>query len=140
MAEQVYENIRLDADLTGNLPTNTYSVLVEGFQDVEQPLAETERSLTGKLLVHRLMDGSTPKTTEDHHYKLHMTNAEKEQLEADVGKNVYFMPHRRDEGAGYASYRTVIFFERMENKEPLDNLQEYWNAEVFLRDNQDGSV
>ena len=53
MAATVHDNILLDVDLTGIIPTNTYDVSAEGLEDIYAPAVVTERGLTGKLHVQQ---------------------------------------------------------------------------------------
>lgn len=140
MAVSLYTNIRLDVDLTGNLPTNTYKVLFEGAEDVFGPAVAVERGVTGKLHVHRLMSGSDPVVFEDHHFMLKLSRAELLLLTADVGRTVYFMPHYRDEGAGWASYRFKVLLESMTGVRSGTSMQGFFLATVYLRDNSEGAV
>lgn len=119
MAATVQETIRLDADLTGILPTNTYrAIQAEGFEPVYEPAVYTERGWTGRLIVHRTLSGGAPLVFDNYRYRLYLTAAEKDQLAADLGKVVYFMPHLRDDAD--ASYRHVVLFKSMFDVELLD--------------------
>jgi len=136
----MHEDIRLDVDLTGNLPTNAYAVRTEGLEDVYSPVVATDRSITGKLHVHRLMDGTDPEVFRDYRYTLILTRDELTRLVEDLGRTVYFMPHWRDEGAGFAAYRFKVLFERLTNVRNVDPMTDYWSATIYLRDNSDGDV
>ena len=140
MAASTYATIRLDTDLTGDLPTNEYTVLVENYQELHVPAVESERSSTGKLHTHRVLDGSDPLVFHDHHMRLYLTKSELTTLVGDLGKTCYYMPHYRDEGAGYASYRSIVLFEKLERIEPIDPFLNYLTADIYLRDDSEGSV
>jgi len=139
MAEQVYTTVRLDTDLTSSIPTNQYNVVRDNYRPMYEPLAETERSLTGKLHVHKIMDGANPMILKDHRYTLYVTNAELDQLKADLGKNCYFMPHRRDE-TNWTSYRQIVFFQGLSEIEVLDPTLAYFLVNIVLQDNSGGTV
>jgi len=133
MALEMYATIRLDTDLTDDLPDNEYRVSMTPYQDIIEPLLSYEWGITGKLLVHRKMTGSTPDAKEHHRYRMIMTRAEKDLLKADVGKKVYFMPHYRDE-ADPTSYREVVLFAAMGEATMFDPQQEWWHADITLID------
>lgn len=133
MAATMYANIRLDVDLTGDLPTNTYEVILEGYEDVFTPVVVTERGLTGQLQVHRLMDGNDPLVHESHRYTLILSRAEKDQVKADMGKVCYFMPHYRDE-ADVATYRKTVLLMPVTPTAMFDPMQDWWHWAVQLED------
>jgi len=133
MAEQMYETIRLDNNLTGNLPTAEYHVQLSGMEDRNAAAAAHERSLTGELHVHRTMDAGEPVKFRDYMYRLVLTNAEYETLRDMVGKVVYFMPHRRDEVA-YSAYRKVVLIAGFQKESPLDPMEIWWTMTIMLVD------
>jgi hypothetical protein len=140
MAATTYSNIRLDRDLSGSLPTNTYKALLDGDLHLLEPAIFSERSLTGKLHVHKLLeDVSNTKVFSGRKYKLLLTAAEKDQIAADVGEIVYFMPHRRDEG-DVANYRFVMLFRSMQDVIGVDPCREYFYATVELESADDNEV
>lgn len=131
MAETVQETIRLDVELTGILPTNTYEVLQEGYQRLYMPAVTVERSLTGNLQVHRVMSGSDPLVFDNRQYILLLTPAQLTQIKADLGRNVYFMPHERDETD--VSYRRIVHFKSLVDVQPVDIASlTYWRATIHL--------
>ena len=143
MAATLHTTIRLDVEVGGvvaNCPDNEYKVLFEGAEDIFGPAVSVERSITGKLHVHRLMDGSNPVVFDDHHFTLKLTRAELVTLTADVGRTMYFMPHYRDEGAAWATYRFIVLLESMTGVRGINAMQEHFLATIYLRDNSDGSV
>ena len=140
MAASTYSNIRLDTDLTSTLPTNTYKVLWEGDLRLLEPAVHTERSLTGKLHVHKLLDGSDPKVFDGRRYKMLLTGqAEVSQLAADLGKVVYFMANYRDEG-DVATYRSIMFFKSMRDVTAVDASETFFYATVELEEATNQSV
>lgn len=140
MAASTYSNIRLDVELTGaNLPVNTYKVLWEGDLRLYEPAVHTERSLTGKLHVHKLLDGTNPKVFDGRRYKVLLTGqSEVSQLSADLGKVVYFMANYRDETD--LDYRSVMYFKSMRDVVAVDPSETYFYATVELVEATDQSV
>jgi hypothetical protein len=132
MAAEVFDTIRLDADLTGNLPTNEYKVLATGLEDLKEPAVLTERALTGRLHIHRVMDSGDPLVFDGHRYELFLTRAELDLLKADLARTVYFMPNYRDEGAGWETYREVVFFQSLTGIRNIDPEVDYWRAVIEL--------
>lgn len=130
MAASAHTTIRLDTDLTGILPTNTYGVVYDGLEQIYQPAITIERSLTGKAHVHRVLDSGTPVVFDGHQYRLLLTLAEKEQLAADIGKVCYFMPHYRDEAD--VDYRVVVTFRAMRDVKNIDPMLRWWYATIEL--------
>jgi hypothetical protein len=133
MALDLYANIRLDVDLTGDLPTNTYEVKLDEFEDTFTPVVATERSLTNRLQVHRLMDGSDPIVNEGHRYTLILSRAEKDQVKDDMGKVVYFMPHYRDE-SDVATYRKPMLLMPVSGTAIFDPEMNWWHWAIALED------
>lgn len=133
MAVKMFDTIRLDNDLTSNLPTNEYNVLFEGYEDVYAAAVITERGLTGRLLVHRQMEGGVPVKWEDHQYRILLTRAQKDTLIAHLGMIMYFMALYRDEDpAGCAAYRDVVLLKAMVGVTHIDPNQQWWTATVYL--------
>lgn len=132
MAATVHENIRLDTDLSGGLPVNTYRVVATGYDQGYEPVIVTERSLTGLLQTHRLRENGNTKVYEEPTYTLLLTRDEKSQLAADLGEQVYFMPHFRDEGDA-SSFTKLMTFVSMECK-PLEPMIWYWTANIRLEE------
>ena len=141
MAASTYSNIRLDTDVTGaSLPVNTYKVLWEGDLRLYEPAIHTERSLTGKLHIHKLLDGTDPKVFNGRRYKVLLTGqAEVSQLAADLGKVVYFMANYRDEG-DVATYRSVMLFKSMRDVVAVDPSETYFSCSIELEEATGQSV
>jgi len=133
MALEMHATIRLDTDLTDDLPDNEYRVSMTPYQDLVEPVLVYESGITGKLMVHRQMTGSTPDVKEHHRFRLIMTRAEKDLLKADVGKKLYFMPHYRDE-ADPLPYRDAVLFAAMGEATMYDPQQGWWRADITLVD------
>lgn len=131
MAASVHDNIRLDVQLTGVLPTNTYDVATKGHHELPYAVATSEISLDGTLQVHRIMDGSDPTQDKNYAYELVVTQAEKAQLEADVGRVAYLMQNYRDD-ADVATYRKVVFFQEITDVHPLDPMLNYYSLAIRL--------
>ncbi len=131
MAVEIHANILLDTDLSGNLPTNAYRVLHESYEDTLQPAVVPERSLTGKMHIHRVREGVSPMIFDGVKYELILTLAEKDRLLLDLGKTVYFMHNRRDE-SDIATYRHVMLFESAVGVRPFDPNEAYWRLVIVL--------
>lgn len=139
MAATVHDTIRLDTDLTGQLPTNEYGVLHEGLEHLREPLMQTERSLTGHMHIHRVLDGSDPMVVQGERLKLLLEPTEFDTLIADLGKVVYYMPHRRDE-SDPTTYRRVMLFRQIESIENVDPNITWYRATIILEDATGNSV
>lgn len=134
MAESIYSTIRLDADLTTGLPDNEYKVIMGALEEMPVAAAMTERSVTGLLQVHRIMEGSDPLVFDNGRYELLLQGrSELDQLLADLGRNVYFMPHIRDE-ASPTSYRSVKFFKGVSGVTNIDPMLGWFRAAIELED------
>lgn len=134
MAPTVHETVLIDADLTGNLPTNGYRVLFDGLERVYEPMMAFERSLTGAMHVHRILESGSAKVPVAFRYRLFLTRAEKDLIAADLGRVVYFMPHYRDEGAGYAPYRHVMLLSSMSEVRNVNPMLDYYTAIISLEE------
>jgi hypothetical protein len=134
MAATVHSTIRLDADLDGNgLPINEYGVIVQTLEEMPTPALISERSLTGLLQVHRIMEGTTPLQFDNQRHELLIqTRAKLEVLKADLGRLVYFMPHLRDEAVA-ATYRSVKLLKSVAPRH-IDPMLEWFAAAIELED------
>jgi len=133
MALVMHDTIRLDTDITLDVPDNEYEVALTPYQDPYEPLLQLERGITGKLMVHRQMTGSTPDKLQHHRFRLILTRAELVLLKADLGKKVYFMPHYRDE-LDPLPYRETVAFTEMNDITMYDPMQDWWRADITLVD------
>ncbi|MHC4542913.1 MAG: hypothetical protein ACYSYL_00100 [Planctomycetota bacterium] len=123
----------MDTDLTGDLPTNTYRVVATGYDQGYEPMITTERSLTGLLQTHRLRDNGDTKVYSEPSYTLLLTREEKDQLVVDLGEQVYFMPHYRDEGDAL-NYRMLMTFSSIADCKPMEPMIEWWQATIKLEE------
>jgi hypothetical protein len=135
MAASVYNNIRLDADLDGsNLPINEYKAIQGGMRHLPQAALAVERSLTGKLHVHRIRESGDPMVIEGYRYELLLTSRDElSQLQADLGKDLYLMRHARDESVP-ASYTEVVLFKGMPEVENIDPYLNWWRVVIELEE------
>ena len=124
---------------------NTYKVLWEGDLRLYEPAIHTERSLTGRLHIHKLLDGANPKIFDGRRYKVLLGatdgitgQEEVSQLAADLGKVVYFMPNYRDEAD--LDYRSIVLFKSMRDVTAVDSSETYFYATVELEEATDQSV
>ena len=133
MAASTYETVRLDTVLTGQLPTSTWKVSFAGRRDINFALMTSETSLSGDVMVHRVVDGGGAVFQFiDRSYKLLLTQAEYLAFTQLIGKVCYFMPHIRDEAAPLG-YRETVLVERLSEELPLNPPMEYFTTVVYLR-------
>ena len=133
MAVLVHDSIRLDVDLADGMPVNEYGVIQGTLEMTPAPALISERSLTGFLQVHRVVQGTTPLVFDNQRHQLLIKGqAELDQLKADLNRTVYFMPHRRDEDAP-EGYLTVKLFKAL-TIEPIDPMLEWFRAAIDLED------
>lgn len=133
MALVLHDRIRLDVELTSDLPVNQYRVIYPSLEESPTPAMVTERSLTGLLQVHRIMDGTVPRKFDNQRFEvLFKGRAEVQQLVADLGRVVYFMPHLRDE-ADPLTYRSVKLLKSV-SVQNIDPMMEWFRAAVELED------
>ena len=133
MALVMHDKIRLDTDITLDLPDNEYEVALTPYQDPYEALIQLERGITGKLMVHRKMTGSTPDKLQHHRFRLILSRAELVLLKEDLGKKVYFMPHYRDE-LDPLVYRETVVFTEINDITMYDPMQDWWRADITLVD------
>ena len=140
MAATVHDKILLSDTLDGSsLPDKEYRVLSDGLEEKYEPIMSTERSLTGKMHIHRLTTGGNPTLIPAYRYTLILTLAEKDQIAADLGKTVYFMQHYRDD-ADTATYRKVMIFRSISEVENFNPMIEWWRATIDLEEATGQSV
>lgn len=141
MAPTVHDTIRLDVDITGILPDNEYGVLADGLEHVYEPAMSIERSLTGKMHIHKVLDSGDPLVFENESLVLLLRRTdsadELAQLVDDLGKVCYFMPHYRDETD--VAYRRVVLFSGIQGVEPLDPMTEWFRIAITL-ESADGNT
>jgi hypothetical protein len=134
MAATVHATIRLDVDLTNGLPVNEYKVIMGTLQEEPTPALVSERSLTGLLQVHRVMQGTEPLWFDNQRHELLLQGrSELNQLLNDLGRVVYFMPHLRDE-ADPESYTSVKLLKSVTGVKNLDPMLEWLTAAIELED------
>lgn len=100
MAPSVMDHIHLDTD---DPPTAEYPVSHGTLDLTPNVVVMTERSLTGKLHTHRLLDGADPQAFCTDRIRLKLTLAEMLVVKALAGKRVYYAANYHDDdedGAG----------------------------------------
>jgi len=133
MPATVHATIRLDVELTDELPVNEYKVIIGTLEEMPAPALVSERSLTGLLQVHRVMEGTVPLQFDNQRHELLIqTRAALEQLKGDLGRIVYFMPHLRDE-ADPVTYRSVKLLKSI-SAQNIDPMLEWFRAAIELED------
>jgi len=134
MALEIQDHIYLD---TSNPPTATYPVAAEGLDWTPLVSVVTERSLTGKLHIHRLVDGSDdPVSFRSDRLRLIATLAQMLVLRGMSGKTVYYVPnyHDPDNLANYTHESVLIIPEgSIANIDPMCT---YWFMNVRLVDDE----
>jgi hypothetical protein len=129
MAEEVHDTIMLSNTLATGLPDTEYKVSHGGLQEMPEPALYTERSLTGKLIIHRLEESGSTMVFNGYRYTLFLTRAEKDQVITDLGRVMYFLPHVRDEVS--PTLETVIL-KSVSDVEPYDPMLDWWQATIEL--------
>ena len=142
MANTLYDTIRLDSNLAGQLPVNEYSVSQLGFSQINYLPIVTRRGLTGHLHIHRTVGGpgNVPINLRDFHYELILTRAEYDALRVVVGTIAYFMPHFRDEGDPTSTRKVVVIQSMSEASVFNPDLADWWHAIVNLVDAENNTV
>lgn len=140
MAASVHTTVLLSPTLDGSdLPDQGYKVLYDGLEERYEPIMSTDRSLTGKMHIHRLSTAGDPTVITGYRYTLILTLAEKIQIAEDLGKTVYFMQHYRDD-ADTTTYRKIMLFRSMGEVENFDPMIEWWRATIELEEATGQSV
>lgn len=132
MAASVYSTIRLDNNLTGILPTKTFEVTAAGRRDRYYSLSTTERSITGRLIVHRTTSAGSPVLKQDYDYEIILALADLDSLFSMRGKKVYFMAHFRDEGD--VAYRSIVFLQITSESLNYDPMLAWHHVQIHLTD------
>lgn len=139
MAATVHDDILMDTALAGQLPATGWAVVLEGHRERTYAAVQSERGITGKLHVHRVLETGIVKQWRDYPYTLLCTHAEYRALRLLIGKVVYFMPHYRDDG-DVANYRFVVLFQSMMEEIPLPADLAYWRVSIHLIDAEGNAV
>lgn len=139
MAASIHDEILMDTTLAGSIPATSWSVVLDGHREYNYAAVSSERGITGKLHIHRVLETGVVKQWRDYPYTLICTHAEYRALRLLVGKVVYFMPHYRDDG-DVANYRFVVLFESMGDETPFDANLDYWKVAIRLIDAEGNTI
>lgn len=134
MTLAIQDHIYLD---TSNPPTDTYPVAAEGLDWTPMVAVTTERSLTGKLHIHRLVDGGgDPVSFRSDRLRLITTLAQMLTLRGASGKTVYYVPnyHDPDNLAAYTHESILVIPEGAITN--IDPMCTYWFVSVRLVDDE----
>ena len=116
MAVAAQNHIHLDVELEGapeTSPTNKYTALVPETSATRAHVA-LEWAVDGTLMAHKVTSGGDPVVSKARRYRLKVTRAEKDALEADLGRQVSFVPHYHpDNNADHSGYTSLVEFARM---------------------------
>ena len=113
------------------VPTNTYSVLAEGYAREPSVFVSVERGLTGKLHVHRLADTQI----EDIGHVLVVTHAELTTILGDLGETVDFVDnYHDDDGENSSSYVQQKVFTEVRGIKLVDPYMQYYYVRIILQD------
>ena len=116
MATQAQSHLHLDTDLEGapeNSPTNKYTALVPETRSVRAHIA-LEWAVDAILMTHRVTSSGDPVVSESRRYRLKVTRAELAALIADLGHQVYFVPHYHpDDAEDHTAYRSQVQFTQL---------------------------
>ena len=134
MAASIQDHIHLD---TSTPPTTEYYVKwPEGWDYTPQLEVIYERGLTGKLLVHRLVDDSgDPIQFDEDILTLTITLAEMITLRALAGKAMYYVPNLHDD-ASLSSYIETCYFDIRPGMALIDPMGSYWSIQIQIHDNE----
>jgi len=132
MALYTHNTIRLDTALSGDLPTAEYRVIQDGMEKIYEPAMVKERSLTGKMHIHRVTTVGVPLVFDNYQYTLWLLDEELDVLKTLLAKVVYFMPHYRDEVTDPTDYRVVMLVSGITDVKPLDPGLDYYLATITL--------
>jgi hypothetical protein len=121
---------------TVNPPVVTYNVLADSWDHTPNVMMANERSVTGKLHVHRIVDGSgDPYQFEEDKVTIMATLAEMAVLRALIGKTVYYVCpyHDPDNLANYVV--TTVLVINPGGVANVDPMCTYWRVTCeFLDD------
>lgn len=113
MAVAAQNHIHLDTDLEGapeNSPTNKYKAIVPEMKLARAHIA-MEYAVDATLMVHVVTSGGDPVISDARRYRFKVTRAELDTLLADLGKEVYFVPHYHpDDNSDHTAYRSQVRF------------------------------
>ena len=113
MATQAQNHIHLDTDLDGapeNCPTNYYTALTPEIRAARAHVA-MEWAVDATLMAHKVTSAGDPQVSTARRYRLKVTRAELTALLADLGHQVYFVPHYHpDDNSDHTAYRSTVEF------------------------------
>ena len=139
MAAEIHDHIHLH---TATPPTAQVYPVTHGSWDYTPGYAMyTERSLTGKLQVHRLMDTGlgVPVTFNSDQVRLKLTLAEMLVIRELAGKHVYYVPNYHEDigGVPQAAYiYTSVFALKQGAIVNIDPSAGFWYVTLSIVDNE----
>ncbi len=139
MVATIHDEMLMDTTLAGALPATSWSVVHESHREYNYAAVTSERGITGKLHVHRVLETGVVKQWRDYPYTLMCTHSEYRALRLLLGKVLYFMPHYRDD-ADVATYRFVVLFQSMIEEAPYDPHLDYWRVGIRLIDAEGNDI
>jgi hypothetical protein len=132
MTLQLNDHCHLD---TNSPPTATYHVMHQGYDPHEQVPMAVERTLTGKLKAHLLLDSSgDPVQLTSHAMTLMVSQAEKTTLESLIGKPVYYIPNWHDDSDQASYVISCKFNVQRGGMIPVDPKGTYWYVQLEILD------
>lgn len=136
MALEIQDHIHLDVS---NPPTAEYDAQQGTLDHTYETAVTFERSVLGKLHVHRIIDGIDPVQFEADSMTLICTLAQMNTLRALAGKRVYYVPNYHDDAA-LGTYPTSSYIIRgllIINRGGITNLDPpgtYWTVQISVVD------
>lgn len=116
-------------------PVATYAVAHGSWDHTPQVMVATERSVTGKLHIHRVVDGGgDPYLLEEDKFTLIATLAQMVTLRALVGQTVYYVPNYHDPLALAGYITTAVFMIPAGGMTNIDPHSSYWRIKCQFMD------
>jgi hypothetical protein len=134
MALGIQSHIHLDTD---DPPTAEYPVAMGTLDFTADVLLSMERGVTGKLHVHRVVDGGgDPYQFVADACTLLLTQAQMATVKALAGKAVYYVPNRHDDD-DVGSYATAcILVIPTGGITNIDPMGDWWRVQIQVADNE----
>lgn len=112
-----------------------YYAAMPGYDDRQLVAVVAERGLTGRLLIHRTVDGSgNPLRFKDFGLLLTATAAEKTRLEALSGQTCYFIPNDHTVGTAHGMAGGWKVLMTIRSSQQITPDQSYWRIQIECKD------
>lgn len=112
-----------------------FHMAFQGQQHKVEPAVKTQRAITGRLLVNRLVSAGQQVVYRDSTFNVVVTNEEFALLQSLNGVKCYYIPPRHEEGDSHDQTDGYPVMAVITNKVGLNAAEDYWMVGLQLTEN-----